>query len=204
MFSANSAFQWLHADVKPKYMAPPFHAPFQKYAYPSPAASSEVNSSSLYNLLAPSFFSISSSSHSFNLQLQIQHPPRLRKLQSSHLITRARIAFFDITVDSAPAGRITFKLHDDITPALLAISVNCATGQHGFDMLEVPSIVSFHNSCCKGTGGKSIYGNKFQDENFVLKHTKPGLLSMANAGRNTNGSQFFITRLPLPGWMASM
>lgn len=122
--------------------------------------------------------------------------------------------FFDVTIGGNPAGRITFELFPQ-TPNTTDNFRALCTGEKGMGRSGKPLHYrgcGFHRIIPQfmiqggdftrgdGTGGESIYGEKFRDENFTIRHTEPGMLSMANAGPNTNGSQFFITTVPCP-WL---
>lgn len=130
------------------------------------------------------------------------------------MISRPKV-YFDLSVEGKPIGRIVFELFSDITPKTAENFRVLCTGERGFGYKGT----KFHRVECgkypsnldlmmqggdytkgDGRGNVSIYGGLFEDENFALKFTKPYLLGMASSGKNTNGSQFFITMIAYPAY----
>lgn len=115
--------------------------------------------------------------------------------------------YFDIEIDQIQIGRVVFGLFGEIAPIAVENFRGLCTGEYGLNGDGLPlyyknSIIHriFPNFAIQGgditigdgTGGESIYGRRFRDEPFILKHSETGLLSMANYGKNSNNSQFYI------------
>jgi len=136
-----------------------------------------------------------------------QSQPRQQQQQPQQQLPPRSKVFFDVQINGQDSGRIVMELFDEVVPRTTRNFYNIAQGQRTQDNPKglsyrgtifhriIPQFMlqggDFENF--DGTGGESIYGRSFNDENFLVKHGSPGLLSMANSGPNTNGAQFFIT-----------
>jgi len=115
-------------------------------------------------------------------------------------------AYFDISIDDKKAGRLVFDLRTDITPRTVGNFIELCTHEHRYGYKGSKFFRIIPGAICQGgdwytnngATSMSCFSRKFRDENFDLKHDEPGVLSMANHGPDTNGSQFFITFAPMP------